>query len=46
LISSWPDYAIRALQLARGYDLDVTLVSYGESPARFRRVEEEFNTGT
>lgn len=39
---NWIDDSMRrALQLLRGYDLDVRLVSYGEPPAAFRRIEEE-----
>lgn len=40
---SWiGDSLRRALQLARGYDLDVSLVSYGVPSESFRRIEEEF----
>jgi hypothetical protein len=40
---SWIEDGLRrALQLARGYDLDVRLVSYGEPSATFRLIEEEF----
>lgn len=40
---SWIENGLRrALQFARGYDLDVRLVSYGEPSASFRRIEEEF----
>jgi hypothetical protein len=40
---SWIEDALRrALQLARGYDLDVRLVSYSEPSTTFRRIEDEF----
>ena len=40
---SWIEDGLRrALQLARGYDLDVRLVSYGEPSASLRRIEQEF----
>jgi hypothetical protein len=41
---SWIEDGLRrALQLARGYDLDVRLVSYGEPSATFRRIAEELS---
>ncbi len=40
---SWIEDGLRrALQLARRYDLDVKLVSYGSPSAAFCRIEEEF----
>ncbi|WP_035982885.1 hypothetical protein, partial [Bradyrhizobium sp. STM 3843] len=42
---SWIEDALRrALQLARGYDLDVRLVSYGQPSAAFRRIAEDFGS--
>jgi hypothetical protein len=42
---SWIEDGVRrALRLARGYDLDVRLVSYGEPSATFRQIEEEFRS--